>query len=133
MKTALNSSFHAVSADSATEVTRFPALFSRCIALRRSSASRAVQDRREQVNILSAYIDASHVYGVNRRELASLRDFRSNLGLLRVRNVPLNSSMLSLLPPTTPDRFCLSTSPRANPCFLAGDFRRNNENQGETI
>lgn len=47
-----------------------------------------------------------------------------------MRNVPLNSSMLYLLPPTTPDRFCLSTRPVENPCFLAGDFRRNNENQG---
>ena len=89
------------------------------------------EEPRQQENILSSYIDASHIYGVNQGESNDVRDLRSTAGLLRT--MPQNISTLEdLLPKANPHTFCRTPDPRNRPCFLTGDFRRNNENQGET-
>ena len=105
----------------------------RCIrVIRDKPCNNAVP--REQVNILTSYIDASHIYGVSREELNDLinsRSFRS-LGLLRT--VPQNiTSLENLLPKANPHTFCRTRDPINRPCFVTGDFRRNNENQGELL
>ena len=105
----------------------------RCIrVIRDKPCNNAVP--REQVNILTSYIDASHIYGVSREELNDLinsRSFRS-LGLLRT--VPQNiTSLENLLPRANPETLCLTPDPINRPCFVAGDFRRNNENQGKRL
>ena len=100
-----------------------------CIILRRNKPCVEEAKTRDQENILSAFIDASHVYGVNEEEANNVRD-RTNAGLLRT--MPQNiTSLEDLMPPANPHTPCRTSDPKNRPCFLSGDFRRNNENQGE--
>lgn len=82
---------------------------------------------REHSNTITAYIDASNVYG-STRELAE--ELRAPDGRLLVMKHPHGCPMKSLLPAQPPDVFCESRDP-LRPCFHAGDERAN-ENQGRT-
>lgn len=81
---------------------------------------------REHGNTITAYIDASNVYG-STEELAL--ELRAADGLLRTMKHPHGCPMANLLPEQPPDVFCVSKDP-LRPCFLAGDERAN-ENQGK--
>ena len=83
---------------------------------------------REHVNTLTAYIDASNVYGSDEELADSLR--RPDGGLRDMKHphgCPFRN-LKNLLPPQT-EGFCTSKDPN-RPCFVSGD-ERNNENQGE--
>ena len=83
---------------------------------------------REHTNTLTAYIDASNVYGSTQEVADSLR---APNGLLKVMEHPDGAKFMDLLPARTeiPETFCPSLDPK-RPCFVAGDSR-SNENQGE--
>ena len=81
---------------------------------------------REHRNTLTAYIDASNVYGSTEEEENNLR---ASNGLLRIMEPRHGCPMKSLLPAQLPDQFCVSKDPN-RPCFVAGD-ERVNENQGK--
>ena len=70
------------------------------------------------------------MYGPSRVEADRLRDRKSKIGLLDVRALPVSSDDMLILPKADEETFCRSTKPAIKPCFLAGDFRRVNENQG---
>ena len=83
---------------------------------------------REQINQITSYIDASNVYGSTKEEANNLRDFTDNLGRMKV-GLLVDSSGKHLLPfnrdtPIDCERD-LNESPI--PCFLAGDFRANEQ------
>ncbi|XP_073249801.1 myeloperoxidase-like [Porites lutea] len=82
---------------------------------------------REHTNTLTAYIDASNVYGSTEEVADSIR---APDGLLRVMEHPDGVRFMDLLSARTetPESFCPSIDPN-RPCFLAGESR-NNENQG---
>lgn len=94
-----------------------------CIPLTRS----AIQNG-EQINRVSSFIDASHIYGADYEESELLRDRTANLGLLRVAPFPGISSKLAILPKAKKGIFCRSVKPSTHPCFHAGDYERANEN-----
>ncbi|MBN3304761.1 PXDN protein, partial [Amia calva] len=83
---------------------------------------------REQINHLTSYIDASNVYGSNKRESDELRDFSNQGGLLQ-RGMEVGSSGKHLLPfargPPTECMRDVNESPI--PCFFAGDYRANEQ------
>ena len=83
--------------------------------------------QREQINQITAYIDASNVYGSSEEEAHSLRDFTSRNGHLRSGYVM--SSGKPLLPPNTGEPVDCQMDPnRAHvPCFQAGDHRANEQ------
>ena len=82
---------------------------------------------REHTNTITAFIDASNVYG-STEELA--KSLRAENGLLKDLPHPDGMGLANLLPPQPEDseEFCPSLDP-IRPCFLSGDIR-NNENQG---
>uniref|UniRef100_A0A914UMF8 Peroxidase n=1 Tax=Plectus sambesii TaxID=2011161 RepID=A0A914UMF8_9BILA len=85
-----------------------------CMNFVRSSNGRLSLGRREQISIISAYIDASQVYGSDDCVASSLR--AEDDGLLKTSD---DGKML----PKSPDNgFCRSDS---IDCFLAGDIRVN--------
>ena len=82
---------------------------------------------REHMNTITAFIDASNVYGSTKERADSLRN---EDGSLKDLPHPDGMGLANLLPPQPEDseEFCPSLDPK-RPCFLAGDIR-NNENQG---
>ena len=82
---------------------------------------------REHTNTITAFIDASNVYGSTEKLAKSLR---AKNGLLKDLPHPDGMGLANLLPPQPEDSegFCPSLDP-IRPCFLSGDIR-NNENQG---
>ena len=100
-----------------------------CIILRRNKPCNE-DFPRQQVNLVSSYIDASHIYGTNTQEANDVRDLTNGAGLLR--SMPQNQTSLEdLLPPANAHTPCRSPDPKNRPCFLTGDFQRNNENSGQ--
>ncbi|GAB6023237.1 hypothetical protein CHUAL_008055 [Chamberlinius hualienensis] len=81
---------------------------------------------REQVNQVTAFLDATVVYGSSEEECQNLRSFNS--GLLKTQQSP--SGNKGLLPPELNPEDCRSSS--RFKCFKAGDYRIN-ENVGLTI
>ena len=80
-----------------------------------------------QINIITAYVDGSQVYGSS-DELA--KQLRSPKGHGLLDTVPLrNIGGLPRLPDASEEAFCRSPNPEEKPCFIAGDARVN-ENQG---
>ena len=101
-----------------------------CIILRRNKPCDEEAETREQVNLLTSYIDASHIYGNNEEESNDVRDLEPNRGLLRTM-VQDDPQLEDLLPPANPHTTCRTSDMKKRPCFLTGDFRRNNEIVGE--
>lgn len=110
----------------------------RCIGFVRSSAmcgsgatSVFFNDviQREQLNLLTSFIDASNVYGSSEDDARNLRDFTSNRGLLRAGIVMPSSSGKPLLPPNQGEFVdCQIDANTAHvPCFQAGDHRVNEQ------
>ncbi|XP_064444419.1 probable oxidoreductase PXDNL isoform X5 [Mirounga angustirostris] len=83
---------------------------------------------REQINQLTAYIDASNVYGSSERESQVLRDYSEPRGLLRT-GLPWVPSGKPLLPFSAgPPTECTGWEQGSrSPCFLAGDHRANEQ------
>uniref|UniRef100_A0A4X2K4Z1 Uncharacterized protein n=1 Tax=Vombatus ursinus TaxID=29139 RepID=A0A4X2K4Z1_VOMUR len=83
---------------------------------------------REQINQLTAYIDASNVYGSSDRESEELRDHTDQRGLLK-KGLPIPSSEKHLLPFSTgpPTECTRDENESLIPCFLAGDHRANEQ------
>ena len=72
-----------------------------CACVAYSGATSVLFDRvvhREQLNMLSVYLDASMVYGSNEDDARNLRDFTTSRGLMRTSPPPLPSQK-PLLPP----------------------------------
>nr|KAG8539025.1 hypothetical protein GDO81_021595 [Engystomops pustulosus] len=98
-----------------------------CIPLFRSSpAFQQGSIVREQMNILTSYIDASQVYGSDNDLARRLRDNTNQLGLMDI-NRNFNDNGRPYLPFSTNGKeedFCLQTNKTSGlPCFLAGDGR----------
>jgi peroxidase len=95
----------------------------RCIEFKRSSATfgdpLCSLGRREQLNLVSAFLDGSLVYGENLEKSESLRDRRSGKGLLI-----LQSNGLLPQDPTPKPADCLDFKENQR-CFRAGDDRVN--------
>nr|XP_018667950.1 peroxidasin-like isoform X2 [Ciona intestinalis] len=101
--------------------------------------------RREQINQITSYLDASNVYSSNDKEMRNLRDFSSDLGLLKEGQslelgqkplLPYNvysdlesgSNSIQLVAPLDCFRGEGETArQRSVPCFLAGDLRANEQ------
>ncbi|XP_063154833.1 myeloperoxidase [Candoia aspera] len=83
---------------------------------------------RNQINALTAFVDASMVYASENKWAMQLRNFTNNLGLLAV-NQRFTDRGLAFLPFGTPEGFqenCNITNTTFRiPCFLAGDNRVN--------
>ncbi|XP_022798435.1 peroxidasin homolog [Stylophora pistillata] len=81
---------------------------------------------REHTNTITAFIDASNVYGSSEEEAEHLRTPDGRMRIMKTRHgCPLGD----LLPAQTdPEIPCVSRDPN-RPCFIAGD-ERVNENQG---
>ena len=82
---------------------------------------------REHSNVITAFIDASNVYGSS---IELLEELRAPDGRMLVMKPPHGCPMGKLLPPQPPEIACESRDPN-RPCFHAGD-ERVNENQGKT-
>ncbi|XP_018425044.1 PREDICTED: eosinophil peroxidase-like [Nanorana parkeri] len=96
-----------------------------CIPLFRSSPASVPQSPvREQMNILTSYVDASQVYGSTNELANKLRNRNNQLGLMAV-NDRFNDNGRAYLPfSTNEEDFCLQTNKTSGlPCFLAGDGR----------
>ena len=110
----------------------FPYINVHCIELKRdvpSVPSRCHQLKpREQVNTLTSFIDASHIYGPSMRVQRMERDYRNDLGLMMERPHPTSDLLKGMLP-VMPNGTCRTPSPYYMPCFRSGDGRTN-ENQG---
>ncbi|XP_032171563.1 peroxidasin-like protein isoform X2 [Mustela erminea] len=83
---------------------------------------------REQINQLTAYIDASNIYGSSERESQILRDYSEPRGLLRT-GLPWVPSGKPLLPFSSgpPTECTRPEQDSRSPCFLAGDHRANEQ------
>ncbi|XP_066442244.1 peroxidasin homolog [Eleutherodactylus coqui] len=83
---------------------------------------------REQVNMLTSYLDASNVYGSTEQESHELRDLSNQKGMLKVGPV-VTSSGKHLMPSANgPPTECMRDERESSvPCFLAGDHRANEQ------
>ncbi|XP_061118646.1 eosinophil peroxidase-like [Conger conger] len=104
---------------------------SRCFPFFRSApACRWRSNVREQINSLTAFLDAGQVYGSENMLARELRNLTSRCGLLRV-NQRFSDRGRELLPFSTMDpsmcatRRRITNNPRLPevPCFIAGDSR----------
>lgn len=83
---------------------------------------------RQQLNALTAFIDASNVYGNNDRASGFLRDLSSDRGLLREGPYVDNRAMLPFDDGTLHHLDCqIEHSQRHVPCFMTGDPRANEQ------
>lgn len=85
---------------------------------------------REQINQLTSFMDASHIYGSTEAETQSLRDFGNNG---RLRTGVLTGSGKPLMPfatENTPVDCKRDRNQSDIGCFLAGDVRSNEQVSG---
>ncbi|XP_073472627.1 eosinophil peroxidase-like [Aquarana catesbeiana] len=98
-----------------------------CIPLFRSSPASVPQSPiREQMNILTSYVDASQVYGSTNELANRLRNRQNQLGLMAVNDRFTDNGRVYLPFSTSgiEEDFCLQTNKTSGlPCFLAGDPR----------
>ena len=97
-----------------------------CLTFRRSVAVCSTDtpeslSPREQMNVLTSYIDGSMVYGSNQEQAFALRAFKD--GLLKVGPVIGDGSSLPVDDNDPPIVDCLGREPKD--CFLCGDVRCN--------
>lgn len=85
---------------------------------------------RQQVNTLTAFIDASMVYGADKVTADRERDLSSDLGLMKETNNPNGHNFLPLLPQNPSDENCSPDAGTKDQCFTSGDVRVN-ENPGK--
>ncbi|XP_075427629.1 peroxidasin homolog isoform X2 [Ascaphus truei] len=83
---------------------------------------------REQVNLLTSYLDASNVYGSTEQKSQELRDLSNQRGMLLAGRV-VSSSGKPLMPfARGPPTECMRDENESSvPCFLAGDHRANEQ------
>jgi len=98
----------------------------KCIPFTRSLAAPNTKSQREQLNVLTAFVDSSNVYGSNECKNRDLRLFVG--GRLKVIQHPMSPMFKPLMPRTTVNQEC--TSPTGK-CFFAGE-ERNSEQPGLT-
>lgn len=84
---------------------------------------------RQQLNLLTAYIDASNVYGSSEEDAFNLRDHNNDRGLMRVGVPSAEAPHKFNLPPNQGEFVDCQLDPnRAHvPCFQAGDHRVNEQ------
>ncbi|XP_053565707.1 peroxidasin homolog isoform X2 [Bombina bombina] len=82
---------------------------------------------REQMNQLTSYIDASNVYGSSDHESQEIRDSASHRGLLKQGIVQRSGKPLLPFAPGPPTECMRDENESPIPCFLAGDFRANEQ------
>lgn len=82
--------------------------------------------QREQINQLTAYIDASMVYGSSDQDAFDIRETTANTGKLKVH---VTSKYPKGLPPFNLDTNmdCQKDNTTTVGCFLAGDYRANEQ------
>uniref|UniRef100_A0A8C6UR87 Myeloid-specific peroxidase n=1 Tax=Neogobius melanostomus TaxID=47308 RepID=A0A8C6UR87_9GOBI len=105
---------------------RLPTGKDSCIPVFRSAPAQ----KREQINALTAFLDLGQVYGSEEKLALSLRDTNSDTGLMRV-NTQFRDNNRELLPFTKVEMNTCATRKRVTndtnatevPCFIAGDFR----------
>ncbi|XP_066268393.1 peroxidasin homolog [Branchiostoma lanceolatum] len=87
--------------------------------------------RRQQLDQITAFIDASMVYGSSEEELEHLRDPSLGRGQLKSKSNPGDAGKKELLPSAITDEFhcpeSSNPSSRNQPCFQAGDVRVNEQ------
>ncbi|XP_069800543.1 myeloperoxidase-like isoform X2 [Dendropsophus ebraccatus] len=102
---------------------------SECIPMfRHAPVCSLINPLRVQINVVTAYTDASQVYGSDNKVATLLRNNTNDLGLLAV-NQQFTDNGLSYLPFTKgPTDICTKTNETLGiPCFLAGDVRVNEQ------
>ncbi|KAM3932563.1 peroxidasin homolog isoform 2-T2 [Leptodactylus fuscus] len=82
---------------------------------------------REQMNQLTSYIDASNVYGSSDHEAQEIRDSASHRGLLKQGIVQRSGKPLLPFASGPPTECMRDENESPIPCFLAGDFRANEQ------
>lgn len=84
---------------------------------------------RQQLNMLTSFIDASNVYGSSEEDAFNLRDHTSNGGLLRVGVYSSYAYDKRLLPPNQGEFVDCQVDPNTAhvPCFQTGDHRANEQ------
>ncbi|XP_073436974.1 peroxidasin homolog [Dendrobates tinctorius] len=83
---------------------------------------------REQVNLLTSYLDASNVYGSTEQESHELRDLSNQKGKLKVGRLVSTSGKHLMLFASGPPTECMRDERESSvPCFLAGDHRANEQ------
>ena len=96
---------------------------SKCMEFIRSLAVTSENNhRQEQLNLVTSWMDSSHVYGSSKCQADQLRKHQS--GQLKSLSHPLGSSFKSLLPRHEANLECRSPSKL---CFKAGDARVNEQ------
>ena len=100
----------------------------KCLEFRRSVAVCSTNTPgtflpREQMNVLTSYIDGSMVYGSNQEQAHALRAFKD--GLLKVGPVIGDGDSLPIDNPNHPIVSCPGRNPKD--CFLCGDVRCNEQ------
>ncbi|XP_056416737.1 myeloperoxidase-like [Hyla sarda] len=96
-----------------------------CIPMFRSApACGLVTPVREQINVLTAFVDGSQVYGSELKVATALRNNTNQLGLLAVNQNFMDNSLPFLPFGEDPNDLCVQTNQILGlPCFLAGDTR----------
>ncbi|XP_053565790.1 peroxidasin homolog [Bombina bombina] len=82
---------------------------------------------REQMNLLTSYLDASNVYGSTEQASKELRDFTNHHGKLRVGRVVDGGKHLMPFSNGPPTECMRDENESSIPCFLAGDHRANEQ------
>ncbi|XP_075032781.1 peroxidasin homolog [Mixophyes fleayi] len=83
---------------------------------------------REQVNLITSYLDASNVYGSTEQESQELRDLHNQKGMLKVGRMVFSSGKNLMPPANGPPTECMRDEQESSiPCFLAGDHRANEQ------
>uniref|UniRef100_A0A8C5R0H6 Myeloperoxidase n=1 Tax=Leptobrachium leishanense TaxID=445787 RepID=A0A8C5R0H6_9ANUR len=96
-----------------------------CIPLFRSSPACVKNSPiREQMNVLTSYVDASQVYGSTDKIASDLRNNGNQLGLMAVNNRFTDNGLAYLPFASSKEDFCELTNKTSGlPCFFAGDSR----------